>query len=155
MSRRAAQPTFSPLLRNIHYDDEQRLIYVHNPIINLDSIYHPCQVRLFLLFDSNLRNGVEVNTPPMGYLDFAHTVNMEPDILGTLSVTSGDDWDLPAIPLSHKDINLSCFAVDSGIIDPNLDALGFYRNGQLNMDQVNHHVRLALDRLCRYGDKGS
>jgi hypothetical protein len=33
--------------------------------------------------------------------------------------------------------------------------VGFYRNGQLDMDQVNHHVRLALDRLRRYDNKGN
>ncbi|EDR10675.1 uncharacterized protein LACBIDRAFT_325497 [Laccaria bicolor S238N-H82] len=80
---------------------------------------------------------------------------MEPDILGALSVTSGNDWDLPAIPLSCKDIDLSCFAVDGGIIDPDLDTLGFYKNGQLDMDQVNHHVHLALDHLRRYDNKGN
>jgi hypothetical protein len=81
---------------------------------------------------------------------------MEPDILGALSVMSdGKEWDLPAIPLTRKDIDLSTFAVDGGIVDPDLDVLGFYKGGQLDMDQVNHHVRLALERLRRYDNKGS
>jgi len=81
---------------------------------------------------------------------------MEPDILGALSSTmDGKEWDLPAIPLTRRDMDLSSFAVDGGIIDPDLDALGFYRNGQLDMDQVNHHVRLALDCLHCYDNKGN
>jgi len=81
---------------------------------------------------------------------------MEPDILGALSITTdGKEWDLPAIPLTRRDMDLSSFAVDGSIIDPDLDALGFYRNGQLDMDQVNHHVHLALDCLCHYDNKGN
>jgi hypothetical protein len=155
MARQSA-PIISSSFKNIRYDEAQRLIYATDPIDNTILIYHPCQVRLFLLFDHNLRSEIDVNTPPAGYLQFARVVNMEPDILGALSVTSdGKEWDLPAIPLTRKDIDLSTFAVDGGIVDPDLDVLGFYKGGQLDMDQVNHHVRLALERLRRYDNKGS
>ena len=153
---RNSAPVISPKFKHVHYNEDQQLIYVYDVTKDATLIYHPCQVRLFLLFDHNLRNGVDVDTPPAGYLQFAQVVNMEPDIMGALSVTTdGNEWDLPGIALSRKDIDLSSFAVDGGIIDPDLDALGFYRNGQLDMDQVNHHVRLALDRLRRYDNKGS
>ena len=77
--------------------------------------------------------------------------------MGALSVVAedGNGWDLPGIPLTCRDINLSSFALDGGIIDPDLDALGFYRNGQLDMDQVNHHVCLALNHLHCYDNKGN
>ena len=42
--------------------------------------------------------------------------------------------------------------VDGEII---VDALGFYRNRQLDMDQVNHHVHLVLNHLHHYDNKGS
>ncbi|KIK04946.1 hypothetical protein K443DRAFT_32169, partial [Laccaria amethystina LaAM-08-1] len=155
MARQSA-PIISSSFKNIRYNEAQRLIYATDPIDNTILIYHPCQVRLFLLFDHNLCSKINVNTPPAGYLQFAGIVNMEPDILGALSVTSDrKEWDLPTIPLTHKDIDLSTFAVDRGIIDPDLDALGFYKGRQLDMDQVNHHVRLALERLRRYDNKGS
>ena len=77
--------------------------------------------------------------------------------MGALSVVAedGNGWELLGIPLTHQDIDLRSFALDGGIIDPNLDALGFYRNGQLDMDQVNHHVHLALDHLHHYDNKGN
>jgi hypothetical protein len=87
MARQSA-PIISSSFKNIRYDEAQRLIYATDPIDNTILIYHPCQVRLFLLFDHNLRSEIDVNTPPAGYLQFACVVNMEPDIL---------EWCLPSI----------------------------------------------------------
>ncbi|EDR10560.1 uncharacterized protein LACBIDRAFT_325299 [Laccaria bicolor S238N-H82] len=131
---RNSTPIISPLFRYVCYNEDQWLFVVHNPTKNI---------------------GIKVDTPPTSYLEFATIGNMKPDILGALSVvTDGKDWDLPAIPLSRKDMDLSAFAVDGRIIDPDLDALGFYKNGHLDMDQVNHHVCLTLDRLHCYDNKG-
>ena len=69
-------PIISPSFKNLWYDEDQQLIYVNDPVKNTSLIYHPCQVRLFLLFVHNLCNNIEVDTPPVGYMQFAWSLKL-------------------------------------------------------------------------------